>query len=361
MLRFGSEIGGREWDGNLGVRWVRTDVESHGFATLNYRDPTFVPDPMNPMATPQTISTGRVPITAENSYDHILPSLNLRLFATEKVQVRFAASKNVARPDFGQLLATFDISPTYNGANDVTPESVNPVTIAGNPDLKPMQVTQFDTSVEWYFSEVGYVYGTIFHKKLKDLFFNRTDLVSIEFPDLGPVDFQVTHLTNVNEGKLKGFEIGGQRFLDFLPSPFDGLGIQANYTFVDSNATTIAASDITAGSSIDVPVQGLSKNSYNLVLLFDKNKLNARLAYNWRDEWVVTTSGNGTGALPIFARPFGQLDGSISYDFTDHVAVTLDAVNLTDERYQTYQGISTRIRDYQVDDRKVGLRVRVQF
>lgn len=361
VLRFGSEIGGMAWDGNLGVRYSRTDVESHGFATFSYRDPTFVPDPLNPMATPQTISTGAVPITAENSYDHVLPSLNLRLHATDKVQVRFAASKNVARPDFGQLNPTFNVSPTYNGANDVTPESVNTVNIGGNPELKPMQVTQFDTSVEWYFSEVGYVYGTLFHKKLKDLFFNRTDLVTFDFPQLGPIDFQVTHLTNVNEGKLKGFEIGGQRFLDFLPAPFDGIGVQANYTYVDSNATTIAASDITAGESIAVPVQGLSKNSYNFVLLYDKNALNARLAYNWRDEWVVTTSGNGTGSLPIFARPYGQLDGSISYDFTDNLAVTLDAVNILDERYQTFQGLDTRDRDYQVDDRKLGLRFRVQF
>jgi TonB-dependent receptor len=205
------------------------------------------------------------------------------------------------------------------------------------------------------------VYGTVFDKKLKDLFFNTTSIETIEFPDLGPIDFQVTRLTNLEEGKLRGFEVGGQRFFDFFPEPFDGLGVQANYTYVDSNATTIAASDITAGSSIEVPVQGLSKHSYNFVLLFDKNKVNARLAYNWRDEWVVTTSGNGTGSLPIFARPYGQLDGSISYDFTDKFAVTLDAVNILDERYQTYQGISTRNRDYQVDDRKLGLRFRVQF
>ena len=362
VLRFGSTIGGKEWDGNFGFRAVRTDVASHGFASLSYRDPTFVPDPGNPTGSPATINVPRTAVTADNSYDDILPSLNLRLHATDTVQVRFAASKNMTRPDFGQLNADYSLSPTYSGgAGDVTPESLNTGTVAGNPDLKPMKVTQFDASVEWYFSEVGYLYGTVFHKKLKDLFFNTADIETFEFPDLGPLDFQVTRLTNVDEGKLKGFEIGGQRFLDFLPAPFDGLGIQANYTFVDSNATTIAGSDVTGGTTIDVPVQGLSKNSYNFVLLYDKAKLNGRLAYNWRDEWVVTTAGNGTGALPIFARPYGQLDGSISYDFTEKFAVTLDAVNILDARYQTYQGISSRDRDYQVDDRKFGLRFRVQF
>jgi TonB-dependent receptor len=360
VLRFGSEIGGKAWDGNLGVRVVRTDVESHGFATFSYRDPDFVPDPGDPTVGPTSISL-RAPLTAANDYLHVLPSLNLRLHATDKLQVRFAASKNVTRPDFGQLNADYNVSPSYLNPNDVIPQGLSTGTVSGNPDLKPMQVTQFDTSVEWYFSEVGYVYGTVFHKKLKDLFFNSTETETFVFPDLGPLDFQVTRLTNVDEGKLKGFEIGGQRFLDFLPAPFDGIGIQANYTFVDSNATTIAGTDVPGGSSIEVPIQGLSKNSYNLVLLYDKNSLNARLAYNWRDEWVVTTAGNGTGALPIFARPYGQLDGSISYDFTDKFAVTLDAVNLLDARYQTYQGVSNRDRDYQVDDRKVGLRFRVQF
>jgi iron complex outermembrane recepter protein len=362
MLRFGSEIGGRAWDGNLGVRYVRTESAANAFATFNYRDPSFVPDPMNPGASPQVISSGRLPIVAENSYDHVLPSLNLRLHATDKIQVRFAASKNVTRPDFGQLNGDFNVTPTYaGGAGDVTPEALSTANVPGNPALKPMQVTQFDTSVEWYFSDVGYVYGTVFHKKLKDLFFTATDLVTFEFPELGPLDFQVSHLTNLEEGKLKGFEVGGQRFFDFLPAPWDGLGIQANYTYVDSNATTIAASDITAGSSIEVPVQGLSKNSYNFVLLFDKYDFNVRLAYNWRDDWVETTSGNGTGALPIFARPFGQLDGSVSYDFNDAFALTLDAVNILDSHHRTYQGVSGRDRDYQVDDRRIGMRFRVRF
>lgn len=361
MLRFGSEIFGMEWDGNFGVRVVETESASAGVFTINYRDPDFVPD-ADPLTndTPAnlTIST---PIVGESSYTHTLPSLNLRLHVTDELQLRFAASKNIARPDFGQLNATASISPTYTGGGqDITPEPLGTGSSSGNPDLSPMQVTQFDASIEWYFSDAGFVYGTIFRKDLTDLFFTQTQIETYTIPSLGALDFAVSRLVNLDEGELEGFEIGGQRFFDFLPSPFDGFGVQANYTYVDSNASTIAASDITGGASIDVPLQGLSEESYNLVLLYEKYGIAGRLAYNWRSDWVETTSGNGTGFLPIFARSYGQLDGSISYDFNEHAAITFDAVNILDERHRTYQGTPNRPRVYQADDRRFAIRLRLR-
>jgi TonB-dependent receptor len=365
VLRFASTFLGKEWDGNAGLRIVKTESASDGFQTINYRDPSYEPGVPGSAPTALTIVT---PIVGQNKYTNILPSLNLRMFLTNELQLRFAASRNLARPDFGQLNASFNISPNYGtDAGEVEPQGVGTGTATGNPFLDPQTVDALDVALEWYFSPVGFVYATVFKKDIKDLFFNESQIENydllfadgaVAFPQ---VPFNITRLQNVDEGTLEGFEVGGQRFFDFLPSPFDGLGIQANYTFIDSNAATVAANEQTGGDEISVPIQGLSENSYNLILLYEKYGFNARLAYNWRDDYLQTTQGVGTGQLPIFGKAYGVLDGSISYDFNERLAITFDAQNILNQEFQTYQITENRYRDYQLDDRRFSFRVRFRY
>jgi len=356
VVRFASTAFGRNWDGNLGLRIVKTDSASDGFETITYRDPGSTP------GSPQNL-TVVTPIVGSNKYTDVLPSLNLRYFLTPELQLRFAASQNVARPDFSQLNASYGLSPFYTNSGDLLPAPGVPGTgtAVGNPTLNPQRVNAFDVAVEWYFSPVGFVYATAFKKDIKDLFFNVSGIETYDLPGVGNVDFNITRLKNVDEGTLEGFEIGGQRFFDFLPSPFDGLGVQANYTFIDSNAATIAANAQTGGAAISVPIVGLSENSYNVVLLYEKYGLNARLAYNWRDDYLQTTTGVGTGQLPIFGKAYGVLDGSISYDVNPSIAITFDAQNILNQEFQTYQISQERYRDYQVDDRRFSVRLRIRY
>ena len=88
--------------------------------------------------------------------------------------------------------------------------------------------------------------------------------------------------------------------------------------------------------------------------------MTARAAYNWRNDYLDTVSGNGTGAVPIFRRPYGQLDASLSYDFNPNVSVTVDVVNLLRQRKESYQAIPQHPRFYQLEDRRVGFSIRVK-
>jgi iron complex outermembrane receptor protein len=365
-------IGGMEMDGNVGVRVVRTESSATGVQTITYRNPNFVqPDPANPVAPPNI--TLRTDAAGSNEYTNVLPSLNLRLKITPQLQLRFAASKNAARPNFTQLNSTFGISPTYSGNSDLPDrvDNTQPVsatnpyigtgTSNGSPSLKPERVTQFDAALEYYFDRVGFVYVTGFYKEIKDLLFNVNGFETYNLAGVGDVRFSITRLSNVNQGKVKGFEVGGQKFFDFLPAPFDGLGVQANYTYVDSNAGIIVASEITGGVAIPVPLVNLSKHSYNLVGLFEKDGLNLRVAYNWRDDYLEGTQNTGTGNLPIFGKAYGVLDASVSYDFTPNIALTLDAQNLLNSEFRTYQINHARLRDYQVDDRRFTARLRIRL
>lgn len=372
---FGSTIFGMDWDGNAGLRYVRTEEEGHGFKVLNYRTPGSQPvtNPDGSITAPPTI-TVREAYDGGRDYDKWLPSVNLRLKITPTLQARFAFSKNIYRPDFSQINPSFSLGPTYTG-NSSTPDTVNPSlpynattnpyagtgTVAGNADLKPQRVTSFDGALEWYFSKVGYIYVTAFKKNLRDLLDNRSVFLTQDVAGLGAVQFNVTSVVNVSKGGVKGFEVGGQRFFDFLPGFLSGFGVEANYTFADSNAGIVAQGGAGSTNTITVPLIGLSKHSYNLIALYDKYGLNLRVAYNWRGNYLLTNAGVGTQSLAEFHEPYGVVDASASYDINKNLAVTLDLANINDAVYRSYLGNPANIRDYKLNDRRITGRVRFRF
>lgn len=336
LITFGSQIGSIPYDGNIGIRAVHTKLSSDG-ALVNSLGET-------------------LPLNVGQSYNSFLPSLNLTFHLTDKLQWRFAASKALSRPTFDQLNPMLQLS---------TPDATTGVnaytgTAGGNPYLKPMTAKQYDTSLEWYMSPSQLLYGGLFYKSV-DGFVQTVTLEKPEIDQLGVLhNYAISSLVNGKNGVIKGAEAGYQTFFDFLPSPFDGLGVQANYTYVYSKAPSPDAYD-TSGNPLLVPLEGLSKNSYNLILMYEKGPISARVAYNWRSQWVETTQGNGTGSLPIYDKAFGQVDASVTYHFTRDFSLTAAAVNLTNTKRATNFGLDTLPRDVQINDRMLSLKAQLSF
>ncbi len=99
----------------------------------------------------------------------------------------------------------------------------------GNPLLKPMEANQFDAAIEWYFAPQGSLYSTLFYKDLKNYLIRGSQV-----QNLFGRDWEVDTTVNGDKGTVKGFEIGYSQFYDELPGWLRGLGMQANFTYVDS-------------------------------------------------------------------------------------------------------------------------------
>jgi TonB-dependent receptor len=326
QVNFDFEPAGIPVDGNVGLRWVSTSLGVVGVLT-------------KPDGTTQ-------PIDQKSDYQNWLPSANVRIKATDQLYLRLAAAKQLTRPPFSNLSPTLGISFANAGAT-LTGN-------AGNPDLRPLKSTSYDVSAEWYYSRNGYVYLTGFLKKVDGFIQNVTTVEPISLPEYPNFSTAtITRPQNGDNGTIKGFEVGIQTFLDFLPSPFDGFGVQANYTYVDSKAPGPVAGQ-------DVPLQGLSKNSYNLVGFYEKGGFRARVAYNYRSDYVESTSGPGSGALPIYVEPFAVLDASVGYSINKHIDVSIDASNLTKAVNNTYFGETIRPRFNNIYDRRVGIVLRIK-
>ncbi|WP_298577284.1 TonB-dependent receptor [uncultured Luteimonas sp.] len=363
-------------DGNVGVRVVRTENSASGY--LVYPNVAYAP----------YLGAGGIePITAENSYTDVLPSMNVKWEPRENLILRFAASKAIARPNFSDMQA-------YQQLNAATRPGVDPpddgstlppgqLDLTGssfdNPYLEPMKANQFDMSVEWYFSPEhgGMAWVNFFYKDVKDYFRRQTELVAYPGVDGNEYEYLITRPVNVGTAKIQGAELGWNQFFDFLPAPFDGLGMSANYTYIDSSTDVPNNLDTqpldTDGSTFDaLPADGLSKNAYNAAVFYEKGPWQVRLAYNWRSEYLLSIGPNGYNGthndiawkLPVYSDAFGQLDGSIFYRFSDNVQVGLEMNNLNNAEQRTIMdqnGAGRRVTSWYVNDRRYAATLRLTF
>ena len=151
--------------------------------------------------------------------------------------------------------------------------------------------------------------------------------------------------------EVKGFEIAYQQsFENLLPAPFDGLGVQANYTFTDSNYDDPEKDQL--------PFAGMSEHSYNAVIYYEKNDYQARIAYNWRDDYLMYPDAWGG---PQWAADYGQFDFSASYNVTDKTRIDLNVTNLTNERQWSYIKVPEQVSSLSRYGRTVSLGINTSF
>lgn len=242
---------------------------------------------------------------------------------------------------------------------------------SGNPLLMPMESVQFDASLEWYFSDVGSLTLSLFHKDLKNFFVNGAYTREFTNPVSGVTQpVFVSGPQNGGDGEMQGVEIAYQQFFDMLPEPFDGIGVQANYSYIKARGVPNSNLDPTNPDleSEDfvfdnLPLQGQSDHTANLVLMYEKYDWAFRLAYNWRSKYLLTARDVITG-LPVYNDDLGFLDGSVFYNVTDNVQVGFQAVNLLDTQTKTLMQVDDELqvgRSWFVNDRRYTFLVRASF
>ena len=280
-----------------------------------------------------------VPVGFVGHYTDILPTMNVRLDLTDTLLARFAASRVMTRPTLE------DLSP----AQTILTNPGNEQITHGNPDLKPFRASQAEFGLEWYVDRLTLLSAAVFYKSI-DSFVAETTTPQL----VDQVTFQVTEPTNGKGATVKGAEIGYRQVFSGLPSPFDGLGVQGSYTYVESDANYA-----NAVSGTNYGLEGLSKSSYSAVGFYEKYGLQARLAWTWRDKFLKLA--NGRNGLPLYFASYGQLDASLSYDVTKNFSVTANALNLTNAKEFTYSVAPNQVFSYGTTGRRYALGVRARF
>jgi TonB-dependent receptor len=377
QLRFGFDQFRYPVDGNVGVRVVQT--KSSAVGELLFSPPTGDSVPNNVPSIPAQ-SAER---SFQNTYTNVLPSLNLRMKASEELQFRFAASKGMTRPEFYSMQAYTTLSQTLHTHQSNGQSVLDSIdytgTANGNPMLKPTTSNNLDLTAEYYFGKGSNVTLAVFNKQIKDIVIGRTSYYTLYDTTGQGHDFLVTGPVNGASGRARGAELGFQHYFDKLPGWLSGFGVSGNYTFIksklDMNAPTalwctpkdtldanlardLSGCDTDGHTLGGVPMTGMSKNAYNLALLYDQGPWSARLAYGWRSKYLQAVNAYGTNggdgidqnpdspnrgnaysvnyALPTWGGAYGQLDMGVQYKVTDKLTVAFNASNLNNAVYKQY-------------------------
>lgn len=343
----GGTVAGLPWSANIGGRYVHTKETSHGY-TQELED--LLPIQGDPSEFNPVYANGGelLYVSASHTYNNFLPSANFKLNITDQLIARAAVSRSLTRPDM------YDLRPVIN-YNVLRPGEMQ--ASGGNPDLRPYLSDNYDLSLEWYFSRSSYASIGGFRKNIKDFVSNAYSTLPQHiinsqgialYPD-GVVNFQFNAPTNSQSAYAEGLELALQHTFTWLPSPFDGLGFNANATFMHSDAQLNAAN-----TASNFALTGLG-NSQNFILFYEKGPVGVRFAYNYRDTFL-------SGTAPItYTKGYGQLDAQASYKVTDNVLVTLAAANLTNAVQQTYDRYVNEFDSLNEFGRRYSVGVRVSF
>ncbi|MBM1189082.1 TonB-dependent receptor [Pseudomonas lundensis] len=257
----------------------------------------------------------------QRDYHHWLPGLHARYQLDKNTQLRAAWTNAVVRPTFGQLAPGFVID---DGEASF-----------GNPNLKPLESSNFDLGIEHYMGQAGTVSAFLFYKDIKNFVYNNDLAGSGEW-----VDFTEAHTyANGDSAKLYGLELAYSQKFDWLPAPWNGLLLGANTTFSRSSAS-IEGFDQGTGRNrkrdIDLPNQ--SDTVGNLMLGWEDDTLSLRLSANYKSQYLYELAGISDKAHDLHVDAQTFVDFSARYSLTKNLQVSFEAQNLTDQPYFVYSG-----------------------
>ncbi|MFC4653765.1 TonB-dependent receptor [Rheinheimera marina] len=358
QYNYESEWAGRPYDVHVGVRYEKTDVTSTS-AVASYDGANWIADTEIAL-----VATGdREFQTQTGDYDYVLPNFNFNIEVMDDVMARFAYSETIGRPDYVSIQGGTVVGTLANRAGGSGS--------AGNPSLLPLESENIDLSLEWYYAPSSYASVGYFRKDTKNFISNTvvdSTIYSIPNPAdgkkyrealaaVGPDAAAIRNWIFANYGSDPSVDVAGKTISGVagedelmifkINTPSNGadsevidgwefavqhafgetgFGVLANYTMVDSGRT------YDNYLLVDQPALiGLSDTA-NLVVFYENYGFQARVAYNWRDEFL-NSRGQDTGANPKYTEAYSQIDASVSYDIPQVEGLTLylEALNITDE------------------------------
>ncbi|VUD42412.1 Vitamin B12 transporter BtuB [Thalassocella blandensis] len=326
--------------GNIGVRLLQTRTEIIR---------NTIPDSIFDIRVSPEVSYSGIPLFYQShrrhsSNTHVLPSINTTYHFSEQLKLRTSLAKTIAYPrlqDLGKGFVPLDwtfTATTFASADE------------GNPDLAPYKVSQWDIALEHYWDSANYFALNVFVKDIQSFIQYETRIENKTIPanSDGGADRVATVSVNRPEnrdgGLLKGVELSLQKLWH------SGFGVHANYTYMDSNTESHSL------THAHLPLPGISKHTYNLIGMYENERLHFRIAYNRRSHYLSpfnainaysSTNGEEQFLLAEFVEGSARLDARLSYLYSPSLTFSAEAYNLTSTSYSTYLEFESNTHHYQ--------------
>lgn len=332
MANLDTELFGLELTGNIGLRVVETEQSSTSVQQLG-------PGLGVPLEDGRgVISNDYIPVTLGKSYTDYLPSMNLNFHLSDSDILRFAAASVMARPPINKLKA---------GGGSWIDNGQDTFNVWGStsPYLDPFYANQYDLSYEHYFDDSKGAFAVaLFYKDIEsfidDITIDPFDFAAagIEIPAINPNtgnplrngQYQ-TAINNDEGGYIQGIELSYSRTFERLPAPWSGLGMDASYSYNDTEVTRTSS---LGGEEREIGLPGLSPNILSTTIFYDYENFSTRINYRYRESFVAEQVAVET--QEVFYADETVIDFQLSYAFDIGLDLVFQINNLTDEPTKTY-------------------------
>ncbi len=303
--------------------------------------------------------------TSSYSETIYLPNFHLNIKATDFLNIRLAAYKALARPDFNMRLNSYFAWRPSASTSDKQ-------LIIGNPILKTAQAWNFEINTSFYGNEIGLISLSVFYKEIKNMYhmlngLNTTGNIMIESLGLNWKTIHVgTYALTVpynspKPTKVWGFELEHQINFTFLPGLLKNLVLSYNASIVRSETYLIASRIDTVvyyipplttpfykyeEHPIQVKQQLENQPEFygNISLGYDIDGFSGRISLFHQSEYNLSFTPSGRGDLIV--NPFTRLDLALKQQITDYLSVMLNISNLTN--IKEGNSINNRVNGYKI-------------
>jgi TonB-dependent receptor len=286
------------------------------------------------------------------SHTNLFPSIHLIAKVTDWMDVRLAYTETVSRPNYTAIIPRLSYDPNSD------PRSV----IAGNVNLEPELSRNYDAYVSFYQNKFGLFTAGVYYKQISDLIYTNTyrlidsaqaDLVGADYEYLG-TNYQVSR-NNDWEATLFGLEFDFQTNFHYLPRPLNGLVLNANFTYNDSetsyygyilrdtmiqdpNTGRFRPSKISRDTSYVGPILGMKKYIFNVSVGYEIGGFSAHVSYLYQSP--SQNNRDPKDYLSIFSQSYSRVDIKARYKFDMGLEVFLNFNNITQTGDITYRNTS---------------------
>lgn len=363
------------WSGNVGFRLVRTEVDAMiatpvAATICNKTEPgkTAVPCARFPTAI-TTAGDGNtyydgVPfnpaqgttyykVPTSKTFDHILPSLNLRWEIDPKLIGRFGVSKTIGRQNYNLYGSGFT-SQTCNAQG---------CTVNGpNPSMEPLTAHNTDVSLAWFYARRSLLQLSLFQSLIRGYAktgaVNQGATIDLTDPADNVTKTYFINTTSQQRARIRGLELGWEQPLAY------GFGFTANL----SRAKT----QVEDGR----PMVGASDKAYNAGVYFENDTFSVRVVYNYRGEYVAsstapapTANSQGLSTIngvlmpvaPLIQAPVSNVALSANWNITKDLQLSFSGTNLTNPARASYRYSEAEQQKLDVSGRQYYLEMRYKY
>ncbi len=371
QAQYHTQVIGLPIDGQIGFRYVNTSRRLTGTSITN------IPAVTNDSGAPivlggTTYPAGATIVASYNEYtpfatpsssQDFLPNISAIVHLSDDLQAHLSFGKTMTRPDFAAL----------NPSLSTTPPTVNREGAGsqGNADLSPTRSTAYDVSLEYYLpgggmaSVAGFYHDVsgyvlpVSYTRLYDTAYCMANGIPTSGGISGQCTIRIATSESSGKGYIEGMEASAQKFFDFLPGAWSGLGVQANYTWIQSHAPIPGQN---GNATRDGDLTQVSKNNASVMLMYEKYGLSMRLAATYRSKYIEGYYPGNNAYPPIdYVKPTTYVDLGVNYNVSDQVMVSFDATNLLGAYYNSYTGTILFPRDIRTVNKTYSLGLHYRF